>query len=330
MELDQATLTAPEEEKVVSMDDTIGDAWREIQSRGNQDRDEGGKFAAKESEPVETTEEQTELPAEETPAEETAPAIKAPSSWKKEAQAKFATLPPDIQAEVMRREGDMHRGLESYKQHAERAQAYERAFTPYMDTINKLGIAPEVAASELMKVDHSLRYGSPADKVAMVTKIIKDYGIDPAWFDSANIPQANPQVDYLQNELQAIKAQQARLQQESQTRETVSLNNDIASFAKNNEHFEAVRDRMADLLQGGAAKTLQEAYETAIWADPSVRASIIAKQQSEERAKAAQKASEAKKLASTNVRARGTIPAQAAVGTIEDTIRARAKELGMY
>ena len=330
MDQDQATLTAPEEEKVVSMDDTIGDAWREIQSRGNPERDEGGKFAAKESEPVDNPEAAAETPAEKVPEEDPAPSIKAPSSWKKEAQAKFATLPPDIQAEVMRREGDMHKGIESYKQSAERATAYDRAFAPYQETISKLGMTADQAAAQLMKTDHNLRYGSPAQKVAIVQDIIKQYAINPEWFDQQSTSAVNPEIGYLQNQLQEMQAQQARILQESQARESTTLNSDIDSFAKNNEHFDAVRDRMADLLQGGAAKTLQDAYETAIWADPAVRASIIAKQQAEERAKSAQKATEAKKLASVNVRARGTIPAQAAIGTIEDTIRARAKELGMY
>ena len=330
MEQDQATLTAPEEEKVVSMDDTIGDAWREIQSRGNLERDEVGKFAAKESAPAETPEESPEVHHEEAPAEEAAPAIKAPSSWKKEAQAKFATLPPDIQAEIQKREDDNIKGIVAYKQNAERATAYDKAFAPYQETITKLGITAEHAAAQLMKTDHNLRYGSPAQKVAIVQDIIKTYGIEPSWFDQQSQSAVNPDLGYLQNQLQEMQSQQARILQESQAREAASLNNDVESFGKNNEHFEAVRDRMADLIQGGAAKTLQEAYEIAIWADPTVRATILAKQQAEERAKSAQKAAEAKKLASVNVRARGVIPAQAPVGTIEDTIRARAKELGMY
>ena len=337
--MDENLTTQVEVQAEPTMDETISSAWSEISTRGDVNRDDSGKFSGKEQaeEPAEVASEvpaeaaaEEEVPLEEIPQE---PAIKAPSSWKKDAQAKFAALDPDIQAEVLRRENDMHKGIETYKQHAERAQSYERAFQPYMDTINKLGIAPEVAASELMKVDHSLRYGSPADKVAMVQKIITDYGINPEWFDVDKLPQANPQVDYLQSKLQAIEAQQAKILQETQAREESSLNSDIQAFAKNNEHFEAVRDRMANLIQGAAAAkssmTLQEAYDTAIWADPSIRATMLAKQQADDRARADLKAKEAKKAASVNMPRRGTLPAQAVVGSMDDTIRAAAKSIGM-
>jgi hypothetical protein len=200
---------------------------------------------------------------------------------------------------------------------------------PYMETMNKIGVKPEQAISSLMQTDHNLRYGSPAQKVAIVQDIIKQYGIKPEWFDQEQT-QVNPEMGYLQTRLQQLEAQQSQWQQEAQAREVGTLNSDIQSFAKNNEHFDLVRDRMADLIQGGSAKTLQDAYDMAIWSDPTVRANLLAKQQADERVKAAEKAKEAKKAASVNVRARGTIPAQAPVGSIEDTIRARAKELGMY
>lgn len=338
-ELNLATQNEEVQSEVTSMDDTIADAWKEITSRDEVSRDESGKFAA-----TQTEETPPETPAtEETPAEEAAPeesapeqpAIKAPSSWKKEAQAKFAALDPEIQAEVLRRENDMHNGLAQYKQHAER---YERAFSPYMETINKLGIAPEVAASELMKADHSLRYGSPAQKVAMVQKIFNDYQINPQWFDQATQPQVNPEVGYLQTKLQEIESRQAQFQQQQQQaieeQQSEMLNSTISDFAKSHEHFEAVRNVMAALMTTDgkappAASTMQEAYDMAIHANPQIRAVIIAKQQAESRAAAQAKAEAAKKSASVNVRTKGVIPAQRPVGSIDDTIRAAAKELGM-
>jgi len=319
----------PQEEIEISEPDVV----ESVEQKAERVRDEAGRFAKTEEkqekpekavsavkQPVEQA--ATEAPVELSP-------LQRPSSWKKEAQAKFATLDPEIQAEVMRRENDMHKGIEGYKQSAERATLYDRTFAPYAETMRKIGTTPEQAISGLMQTDHNLRYGSPAQKVAIVHDIIKQYGIKPEWFDQQET-QVNPEVGHLQTRLQAMEAQQAAWQQEVQAREVGTLNSDIQSFAKNNEHFEAVRDRMADLIQGGAAKTLQEAYDTAVWSDPNVRGALLAKQQAEERAKATAKATEAKKASSVNIRARGTIPAQAPLGSIEDTIRARAKELGMY
>ena len=326
-------LETQNDEVAPTMDETIGSAWAEIQSRNEPEAQEkevtetAPEVATSEDNALTTPSEASESIPE---AEPETHAIRAPSSWKKEQQAKFASLPADIQSEIARREGDIHRGVEHYKVAAERGNTYEKAFAPFRDTIQKIGSTPEQAITGLMQTDHNLRYGSPAQKVAVIQHIIQSYGINPEWFDQQNNSQANPEIGHLQNRLQQFEAQQAQQMQNMQEREAASLNNDIAAFAAKNEHFEAVRDRMATLLEGNASKSLQEAYETAIWADPAIRATLLAEQQKEIRSKAATKAIEAKKLSSANVRTRGVIPAQAAVGSIEDTIRSKAKELGMY
>ena len=326
-------LETQNDEVAPTMDETIGSAWAEIQSRNEPEAQEkevtetAPEVATSEDNALTTPPEASESIPE---AEPETHAIRAPSSWKKEQQAKFASLPADIQSEIARREGDIHRGVEHYKVAAERGNTYEKAFAPFRDTIQKIGSTPEQAITGLMQTDHNLRYGSPAQKVAVIQHIIQSYGINPEWFDQQNNSQANPEIGHLQNRLQQFEAQQAHERQVTQEREAASLNNDIAAFAAKNEHFEAVRDRMATLLEGNASKSLQEAYETAIWADPAIRATLLAEQQKEIRSKAATKAIEAKKLSSANVRTRGVIPAQAAVGSIEDTIRSKAKELGMY
>ena len=324
-------LETQNDEVAPTMDETIGSAWAEIQSRNEPEAQE--KEVTESAPEVATSEDNaltTPSEASESIPEADTSTIRAPSSWKKEQQAKFASLPPDIQSEIARREGDIHRGVEHYKVAAERGNTYEKAFAPFRDTIQKIGSTPEQAITGLMQTDHNLRYGSPAQKVAVIQHIIQSYGINPEWFDQQNNSQANPEIGHLQNRLQQFEAQQAQQMQNMQEREAASLNNDIAAFAAKNEHFEAVRDRMATLLEGNASKSLQEAYETAIWADPAIRATLLAEQQKEIRSKAATKAIEAKKLSSANVRTRGVIPAQAAIGSIEDTIRSKAKELGMY
>ena len=324
-------LETQNDEVAPTMDETIGSAWAEIQSRNEPEAQE--KEVTESAPEVATSEDRaltTPSEASESIPEADTSTIRAPSSWKKEQQAKFASLPADIQSEIARREGDIHRGVEHYKVAAERGNTYEKAFAPFRDTIQKIGSTPEQAITGLMQTDHNLRYGSPAQKVAVIQHIIQSYGINPEWFDQQNNSQANPEIGHLQNRLQQFEAQQAQQMQNMQEREAASLNNDIAAFAAKNEHFEAVRDRMATLLEGNASKSLQEAYETAIWADPAIRATLLAEQQKEIRSKAATKAIEAKKLSSANVRTRGVIPAQAAVGSIEDTIRSKAKELGMY
>ena len=45
----------------------------------------------------------------------TATGLQAPKTWRPEAAAKFATLPPEVQQEVLKREEDIFKGLEGYK-----------------------------------------------------------------------------------------------------------------------------------------------------------------------------------------------------------------------
>ena len=193
-------LETQNDEVAPTMDETIGSAWAEIQSRNEPEAQE--KEVTESAPEVATSEDNaltTPSEASESIPEADTSTIRAPSSWKKEQQAKFASLPPDIQSEIARREGDIHRGVEHYKVAAERGNTYEKAFAPFRDTIQKIGSTPEQAITGLMQTDHNLRYGSPAQKVAVIQHIIQSYGINPEWFDQQNNSQANPEIGHLQN-----------------------------------------------------------------------------------------------------------------------------------
>ena len=69
-----------------------------------------------ESESATSTEKSTEEPAT------TTPTVRLPKGWKQEALDKFATLDPEIQAEVLQREDDFFKGIEQYKQAAQYAK----------------------------------------------------------------------------------------------------------------------------------------------------------------------------------------------------------------
>ena len=111
------------------------------------------------------------------------------------------------------------------------------------------------------------------------------------------------------------------------------LNSEIARFAQGKDHFDAVREDMAALLQAGRAQTLDDAYQMAIWANPATRAALIAKQQQEQdaarKANADLKAKDARKASAVNIPRRGSLAATAPKGTMEDTIRAEATRLGL-
>lgn len=337
----QATLETPAStgiESPTSMDSTIGDAWKEI-SKGLQEpaqtvaRDSTGKFTAqtapKVETPLETPAETPEVVAETAQPEqvEQQPVIeakKAPSSWKKEAAEAFNTLPPHVQDEVLRREGDFHKGIEGFKAAADTGRKFEQAIAPYMQTIQKLGVSPEIAVSALMKADHTLRYAPPAVKVAEIQRLAQIYGIDLG-------QQIDPNVTAMQTRIYELEQRDQQRELDQQTQTSASLNSEIDRFAAEPGHelFPKVRDHMASLLQGGQAKDLQEAYDQAVYANPQTRAEVLAKQQEEARKEALRKANDAKKAASVNVPQRGTTAAAAPKLSWEQQIRADAERLGL-
>lgn len=324
-----------ETEQPKSMDDTIRDTLRVLQEQGIEPdttnapdtpeekaariRDEKGKFAANEEKPA----------SAEIATSETGPVKAAPNTWRKEVADKWATLPPEVQAEVERREADFHRGIEGYKQAAQFAQSMERAITPYAQTLQNLGVSADKAVSELMAADHKLRYGSPNEKSAYFAQLAQSYGIDLATVQPQEQQYIDPNISYLQDQVRQL---QGTLQQQSlmgQQQEEATLNSEISSFAADpkHSHFESVRGHMSALLQAGQAQDLASAYEQAVWANPATRAAVLAEQQAAAKAEATQKAQAAKTAASINVRNRPSMPVSQPIGTMDDTIRDTLRRL---
>jgi hypothetical protein len=87
----------------------------------------------------------------------------------------------------------------------------------------------------------------------------------------------------------------------------------VETFGKDaaHPHFGAVRNTMANLMQSGEARDLQEAYDKAIWIVPEVRTKMISETEAKRQQEAVKKATEARRSASVNVRAKGAPAAQA-------------------
>lgn len=259
----------------------------EESSPGERVRDEHGRFAKKEEPAPEVTEEPVaEAPTEVEEKPPEVPQKRPPSSWKKDAQAAWDTLPEHVKDDVLRRETDFHRGIEQYKVYAHKAQAYEQALAPYQDTLKALNVAPEVAIGALFKADSILRHGLPHEKAAYFAQLAQEYGVPLDGIEQA--PPVDPAYRALLNEVRQLRQSETQREQERQRAEMESLNSTISSFAEGKEHFEAVREDMAALLQAGRASDLEQAYDMAIWARPDLRSSLLQQQvkAAEEKARA--------------------------------------------
>jgi len=333
------------EQDAPSIDDTIRQTLDEISKRGDnveepvseepktasRPRSADGKFAPKEAPSPEPQAEEAAEDDQEPPVEEPAP-TPAPNTWRKEVAAKWADLPAEVQSEVLRREADFHKGIEQYRVKAAFGDAIERAVSPYAATLHSLGIGPDQAVAELMAADHRLRHGSQQDKTQYFAYLAKNYGIDlgqVAEFSQATPQAIDPHYAALQQELRQVRGMVESRTQAEQRREQEALHSEILRFAADpsHSHFEQVKGHMAALLQAGQAESLQDAYEQAIYANPSTRQALLQQQVEKARKEAAAKAEAARKAAGVHVRSRPSGPTTAPIGTIDDTIRATLARL---
>jgi hypothetical protein len=179
-----------------------------------------------------------------------------------------------VQDEVLRREGDFHKGIEGFKSHADAGRAYQKALEPFQDTLKSLGVDGVTAVTELMKADHILRNAPESVKVQKILELANVYRIDLQ-------KQFSPDVARYEQELFQTREQLKNLQQTQTQSANESLNSDIERFASapGHEHFESVRGHMAALLQGGLAKDLDEAYAQAVFANPQTRTPLLEQHQ---------------------------------------------------
>lgn len=337
------------DEAPVSMDDSIRESLRAINERNAADttdtgllaakpapeapedaaqriRDEQGKFAKKiEGVPADsdltTTDATTGVPKE----------LQTLGLRKEEAVA-FAAAPEILKQAFMRRSQEMHQGVEQYRQAAQFAQTISTAMSPYAATLNSLNISADKAVGELMAADHKLRYGQPAEKVAFFQQLARNYGIDIA---QAALPQEqqqqiDPNLSALQQQVQQLTGYINNQQTTAQQQKDAELNSYIANFAAdkvNHSHFDAVKGHMAALLQAGQAKDLEDAYEQAVYANPTTRALMLQQQEAAKREEATKRAQAAKKAGSVNIRQRASMPATKPIGSMDDTIRDEYRRL---
>ncbi|PRF91657.1 hypothetical protein [Burkholderia multivorans] len=341
----------------VTIDDTLRDTYASIMSRGHE-----GDFSNQEHvDPPETAEvaetadpdleevsnsdeqpESTGTPEKNEPEAEEAAGFRPP--WKKAALAEWEKLPPIARAEVERRENDFHKGIEQYKEGAQRAQEWERAVQPYMATIQSLGVTPQQAATHLMGVDHQLRYSAMPQKVGMLLQIANSYGVDlntlaqgiqqiageQVWQQQNPI---DPRLQQLQQQVSQLTQHLTTTQQQAQMAEHSAIDSEIAAFAADpdHEHFGILQQDMALLLEKGRAKNLDEAYEMAMRQNPQTYQIWLAQQQQKWDDERKAKIAKAKQAGANIVRPNGraTVPQAQPARSMEEDIEATARALGL-
>lgn len=252
-------------------------------------RDENGKFAKETADNQDKSQKGKTSPASENAAEiaqVTKPSITAPNTWTPAAKAKWNELPPEIQAEVAKRESEVEKGFTKLDEERNVGKSFKETISPYMPMIQAEGSTPIVAIQTLLNTAYRLRTSSPQEKGQLIMDLARQYGADLSQVSQSQ-PQTDPQLRAIQQELATLKnARQqelsAREQQEQEA--TTSL---ISAFAADpkNVHFETVKADMAALLKAGRARDLQDAYDKAVWASPDIRSTLLEAERQQAEAK---------------------------------------------
>lgn len=222
-------------------------------------------------------------PATPPPAPAPAP-LKAPASWRPEAKAEFDKLSPTVQAEVVKREEDILRGIGTYKAAADFGHNIDRELQPYAGLMRQHQIDPVKHIGSLLATHHQLAMGSPEVRLATLTNLAKQFGVDlSASTASEDSPYVDPEVKALRDQLSQLQSMQQqlvnqqlqdrRMQTEARQAEIRNgLAQELNTFAADAEHafFDEVADDMALLIGQGRASSLKQAYDLAIRMNPAV------------------------------------------------------------
>lgn len=284
-------------------------------------RDEAGRFAPK-------AEKET-LPSEPAPSPAPVPERNPFSSWKPAAQQALMKaergepLTADelklLKTEAERRESDFHKGVSEFKTHSERAKAYDQAIAPYQQHLQKLGVDAPTAINALMRADVTLRTSDPVTKAQYFAQLAREYGIDLAQVQ--NPQPVDPQTQFLMQQLNELRQSQQMWQNQVQQQEQMRVQQELQSFqTAERPHFDAVRNDMADLLETGKAKSLQEAYDMAVWMRPDVRQSLIDQQLADAQRKALEQA-QAQRAKTAAIGVKGSSPIGAGSQPVNGSLR---------
>jgi hypothetical protein len=217
------------------------------------------------------------------------PAIQPPASLKAAVKAKWATLDPDVQQELVRIDKTVVDSRTEWSPKGERLNRFDELLTPVKDQLALRGTDEFRFLQGLIMADGMLRGPNAEQALADIAAM---YGLRPPSQPQPQMGpdgrplQADPTIQTLQRQVADLASQlQARSQTDQQAQER-QLVGEVQAFrtATNPDgslkhlYFDNVRELMGTFLDSGRATELPEAYEMAIHADPEVRQLVLSAQ----------------------------------------------------
>lgn len=265
-----------------------------------------------------------------------------PSHWKPEAKAAFLEAPEHVQKQILEREEDMEKGRREWSTKAEEYNQIKPVIDGQRDRWALLGMTPGVAIQRLLQAEQALQ-NDPAkgieflltnyhkgNELGVINAIISKHGYSlTRATNQGEQPQegqppaqVDPTVRRLQEDVQKLTQElSARKEQEvNASRADMAAQVEAVRKDPKNLYFENVKDVVAALTvkavnSGDRRPTkdiVQEAYDSAVWANATTRQLLLAQQTKDRDAEAARQA--AAKVAAAQ-QASGSITGSPGPGT---------------
>lgn len=229
-----------------------------------------------------------------------APAVskQAPVSWKPEEREQWASMKPEAQSAVIRREREVDAALRTSAEARRFHDEFVKTVQPYEAMIRAENSTPLRAVNELFMTAAALRTAPPGMKAALVADMIMEFGIDLPTLDRTLLARlqgapapghtTDPILEAVDQRLKPVMdfftqiqgAQQGSIQQ---------LETEVSTtwdeFATNPEYEFAndLKEDIADILElAGRRKqvvSLQDAYKRATLAHPTISKILADRQQ---------------------------------------------------
>lgn len=269
---------------------------------------------------------------------------KPPASWKPGAREAWAQLPPDVRAEVHRREREAARLVQEGSQHRQTVDRLSQLQQQFAPALQAEGVDVMTATANLMNLASRLRFGTPIEKATLAATIIRNYGVDVnALADVLDRTPAGqpihaqgqgqpPHGQMLQDpRVDQLFAQLGQMQRNRQEQLVERATTEVETFGVNKEFFEDVREDMADLLEMAAKRgvdlSLDAAYERACAMHPDVSQVMEARRRAA-LAGNSQQSTQRARAAASSVRGTPSGVSTAAPDDLRGTIEAAIEQVG--
>lgn len=238
------------------------------------------------------------------PVEPAAPAVKAPQAWTPAAREAFTKAPPEVQAEVVRREAEITRALNDAAPARKVAEQVQRTLAPFEGLARANGMDVMGYAGTVMQMAAQLFQGPPGNRAALVAQLIKQAGVNPEdvnpYLSGEAAPQAHQPAFDPRAEVQKVLAEERQRMEAERGQATVQ-----EFIATQPEFLNDVWPDMVAVINSdraaGRKTDLPKAYDRACRMNEDV-SKVLGQRKAAETAKAAAAEMARKKAAASSVR----------------------------